>query len=108
VLYCHAARDAKRRFAYDPLIDRLVYHAEVVALNRGSHCLKDRDLGRGPTAATNDRMNAKVVSFRMPPPTDQISISNAGWTELLPTSPHTLRTRLRAACRAHSLIYGNQ
>jgi DNA replication protein DnaC len=35
------------------MIDRLVHHAEVVALNGDSYRLKDRVLGRIPTA-TND------------------------------------------------------
>src|SRR4051812_20485204 len=33
------------------MIDRLVHHAEVVALKGDSYRLKDRDLGRVPTAA---------------------------------------------------------
>ena len=37
------------------MIDRLVHHAEVVALKGDSYRLKDRDLGRVPTAATDDR-----------------------------------------------------
>jgi len=37
------------------MIDRLVHHAEVVALKDDSYRLKDRDLGRVPTAATDDR-----------------------------------------------------
>jgi DNA replication protein DnaC len=36
------------------MIDRLVHHAEVVALKGDSYRLKDRDLGRVPTAATED------------------------------------------------------
>ena len=35
------------------MIDRLVHHAEVVALKGDSYRLKDRDLGRVPTAATD-------------------------------------------------------
>src|SRR5207248_1276734 len=34
------------------MIDRLVHHAEVVALKGDGYRLKDRDLGRVPTAAT--------------------------------------------------------
>ena len=34
------------------MIDRLVHHAEVIALKGDSYRLKDRDLGRVP-AATN-------------------------------------------------------
>jgi DNA replication protein DnaC len=37
------------------MIDRLVHHAELVALKGDSHRLKDRDLGRVPTAATDER-----------------------------------------------------
>jgi DNA replication protein DnaC len=37
------------------MIDRLVHHAEVVALKGDSYRLKDRDLGRVPTAATDER-----------------------------------------------------
>jgi DNA replication protein DnaC len=33
------------------MIDRLVHHAEVVALKGDSYRLKGRDLGRVPTAA---------------------------------------------------------
>jgi DNA replication protein DnaC len=35
------------------MIDRLVHHAEVVALKGDSYRLKDRDLGRVPAAATD-------------------------------------------------------
>jgi DNA replication protein DnaC len=37
------------------MIDRLVHHAEVVALKGDSYRLKDRDLGRVPTATTDER-----------------------------------------------------
>jgi DNA replication protein DnaC len=37
------------------MIDRLVHHAEVVALKGDSYRLKDRDLGRVPTTATDER-----------------------------------------------------
>ena len=37
------------------MIDRLVHHAEVVALKGDSYRLKDRDLGRVPTTATTER-----------------------------------------------------
>jgi DNA replication protein DnaC len=37
------------------MIDRLVHHAEVVALKGDSYRLKDRDLGRVPAAATDDQ-----------------------------------------------------
>ena len=36
------------------MIDRLVHHADVVALKGDSYRLKDRDLGRVPTATTED------------------------------------------------------
>jgi DNA replication protein DnaC len=36
------------------MIDRLVHHAEVIALKGDSYRLKDRDLGRVPTAATDE------------------------------------------------------
>jgi DNA replication protein DnaC len=37
------------------MIDRLVHHAEVVALKGDSYRLKDRDLGRVPAAAETDK-----------------------------------------------------
>ena len=37
------------------MIDRLVHHAEVINLKGDSYRLKDRDLGRVPTAATDER-----------------------------------------------------
>jgi len=36
------------------MIDRLVHHAEVIALKGDSYRLRDRDLGRVPTAAATD------------------------------------------------------
>ena len=36
------------------MIDRLVHHAEVIALKGDSYRLKDRDLGRVPTSATDE------------------------------------------------------
>ena len=36
------------------MIDRLVHHAEVIALSGDSYRLRDRDLGRVPPATTND------------------------------------------------------
>ena len=36
------------------MIDRLVHHAEVIALKGDSYRLKDRDLGRVPTTAADD------------------------------------------------------
>jgi len=36
------------------MIDRLVHHAEVIALKGDSYRLKDRDLGRVPSATTDD------------------------------------------------------
>ena len=44
------------------MIDRLVHHAEVVALKGDSYRLKDRDLGRVPTAATDDRVSRQRVA----------------------------------------------
>ena len=37
------------------MIDRLVHHAEAIALEVDSYRLKDRDLGRVPTAAATRR-----------------------------------------------------
>ncbi len=37
------------------MIDRLVHHAEVLALKGDSYRLKDRDLGRVPAATTTDK-----------------------------------------------------
>jgi DNA replication protein DnaC len=37
------------------MIDRLVHHADVVALKGDSYRLKDRDLGRGDAAATEEQ-----------------------------------------------------
>jgi DNA replication protein DnaC len=37
------------------MIDRLVHHAEVIALKGDSYRLKNRDLGRVPTAAADER-----------------------------------------------------
>lgn len=37
------------------MIDRLVHHAEVIALKGDSYRLKDRDLGRVPTASTDEK-----------------------------------------------------
>ena len=36
------------------MIDRLVHHAEVVSLRGDSYRLKNRDLGRVPTATTTE------------------------------------------------------
>jgi DNA replication protein DnaC len=36
------------------MIDRLVHHAEVIALKGDSYRLKDRDLGRVPAAITDE------------------------------------------------------
>jgi len=36
------------------MIDRLVHHAEVIALKGDSYRLKDRDLGRVPTSTATD------------------------------------------------------
>jgi DNA replication protein DnaC len=37
------------------MIDRLVHHAEVISLKGDSYRLKDRDLGRIPAQATEER-----------------------------------------------------
>lgn len=37
------------------MIDRLVHHAEVIALKGDSYRIKDRDLGRVPTVTTDDQ-----------------------------------------------------
>ena len=37
------------------MIDRLVHHAEVIALKGDSYRLKDRDLGRVPTATADEQ-----------------------------------------------------
>jgi DNA replication protein DnaC len=36
------------------MIDRLVHHAEVIALKGDSYRLKDRDIGRTTTSANED------------------------------------------------------
>jgi DNA replication protein DnaC len=45
------------------MIDRLVHHAEVVALKGDSYRLKERDLGRVPAATTDEQWQARGVSF---------------------------------------------
>ncbi|CCK55986.1 Transposase (fragment) [Mycobacterium canettii CIPT 140070008] len=37
------------------MIDRLVHHAEVIALKGDSYRIKDRDLGRVPTVTADDQ-----------------------------------------------------
>jgi DNA replication protein DnaC len=37
------------------MIDRLVHHAEVIALKGDSYRLKDRDLGRVPASAEQEQ-----------------------------------------------------
>lgn len=37
------------------MTDRLVHHAEVIALKGDSYRIKDRDLGRVPTATAEDQ-----------------------------------------------------
>jgi hypothetical protein len=49
------------------MIDRLVHHCEVIAINGPSYRLKDRDLGRVPAAATKEPMTATGVSFHLSP-----------------------------------------
>jgi len=48
------------------MIDRLVHHAEVIALKGDSYRLKDRDLGRVPSSATDDKQRPKGVNFQLP------------------------------------------
>jgi hypothetical protein len=45
------------------MIDRLVHHADVVALKGDSYRLKNRDLGRVPAAATNESRPARGSVF---------------------------------------------
>jgi DNA replication protein DnaC len=45
------------------MIDRLVHHAEVIALKGDFYRLKDRDLGRVPTAGTEDNSPCKGSTF---------------------------------------------
>jgi len=40
------------------MIDRLVHHAEVIALKGDSYRLKGRDLGRVPAATSQETLNA--------------------------------------------------
>ncbi|MGH3675162.1 MAG: ATP-binding protein, partial [Mycobacterium sp.] len=42
-------------FATAAAIDRLVHHAEVIALKGDSYRIKDRDLGRVPTVTADDQ-----------------------------------------------------
>ena len=53
------------------MIDRLVHHAEVIALKGDSYRLKNRDLGRVPAATTEDQPE-EGVNFH-PPPGGQFS-----------------------------------
>ena len=39
------------------MIDRLVHHAEIIALKGDSYRLKDPDLGRVPSSATDEQIN---------------------------------------------------
>ena len=52
------------------MIDRLVHHAEVIALKGDSYRLKDRDLGRVPAAGTTERLTTiktrQGVNFQPP------------------------------------------
>ena len=45
------------------MIDRLVHHAEVLALKGDSYRLKDRDLGRVPHHDQHRRMNNKRLPW---------------------------------------------
>jgi hypothetical protein len=56
------------------MIDRLVHHADVIALKGDSYRLKDKDLGRVPAAGRRTMTTRKTVSFHVSP-ADQISIS---------------------------------
>jgi IstB-like ATP binding protein len=59
---CPPARRSRRRrprptpgdIVAAAMIDRLVHHAEVIALKGDKYRLKDRDLGRLPAAATDE------------------------------------------------------
>jgi hypothetical protein len=53
------------------MIDRLVHHADVVALKGDSYRLKNRDLGRTPRPSTN---KPRLVNLRLPT-TDQFSVA---------------------------------
>jgi hypothetical protein len=48
------------------MIDRLVHHAEVIALKGDSYRLKDRDLGRVPTSQPRTNTSRRWVNFQMP------------------------------------------
>jgi hypothetical protein len=54
------------------MIDRLVHHAEVVALKGDSYRLKDRDPRPRPYQRSRRTIGPRVVSFHVPPP-DQVS-----------------------------------
>ena len=54
------------------MIDRLVHHAEVIALKGDSYRLKDRDLGRVPAADQPRNDQPAGVNFQ-PPPGGQFS-----------------------------------
>ena len=56
------------------MIDRLVHHAEVIALKGDCYRLKNRDLGRVPAAATEEPMNPQAVNFQLPT-TAQVSVA---------------------------------
>jgi DNA replication protein DnaC len=52
------------------MIDRLVHHAEVIALKGDSYRLKNRDLGhapRPPQPTTDHQHDLQGVNFQMPP-----------------------------------------
>jgi IstB-like ATP binding protein len=48
------------------MIDRLVHHAEVIALKGDSYRLKDRDLGRVPASRTDRGMTEQGSIFNRP------------------------------------------
>jgi DNA replication protein DnaC len=56
------------------MIDRLVHHAEVVALKGDSYRLKNRDLGRVLTDPADTKLTPELVKIHLPKP-DQISIA---------------------------------
>jgi hypothetical protein len=48
------------------MIDRLVHHAEVIALKGDSYRLKDRDLGRVPTSGPAEELRSTVAKGDAP------------------------------------------
>jgi hypothetical protein len=56
------------------MIDRLVHHADVIALKGDSYRLKDRDLGRVPAAGNRRTMTPRLPNFQLPT-TAQVSVA---------------------------------